>query len=338
MKKIFIGSSKEAIKKAEEIAEVLGKIDGVEAVLWDQISEISDTIINQLTKTARDYSGAIFIFSEDDILFSRNEKYKATRDNVIFELGLFTGAIGLDRVAFVRVNNTKVLSDLAGVNYIPYDGTSFSGCRNQIRKWVNSLPDSLLIDDYVLSHRKFVSTNEVITFQYNSLNSCTYTDAFDVFIQCDNCMYLDGLYSWVYGGKAKVNPVNPQDELIFERQENRNIRYCLLFDRRYNVGEIHSTGFKFEYDNTDDLSSMHLNFDATYDQVNPIVLKAVVPDNMEFVEAVVKHRKSASVAPPYLYESILDVAGYKEIEFGRDIVLKANQGISLEWKVRKISI
>lgn len=337
MKKIFIGSSKEAIEKAEEVAEVLGKIDDVEVDLWDQIADVSDTVLNKLANTAREYSGAIFVFSTDDKLISRGNTYKVTRDNVLFEYGLFTGAIGKKRVAYVRVDDAKILSDLDGITYIPYKANSISAYRKQIRKWVDSLPNSALIDDYVLSHRMFVSSNEVMTFQYNSLNSCIYTDAFDVNIQCDNFMHLDGLFSWVYGGDAKVSPVNSQDELIFERIENRNIRYCLLFDKRYCVGDKHSTGFKFEYNNTDDLSSMHLNFDATYDQVNPVVLKVVIPDNMEFVEAVGKYRDSANTAYPCLSENHFDVDGYNEIEFGGDVILKAKHGISLEWKVRMIS-
>jgi hypothetical protein len=55
--------------------------------------------------------------SPDDLLTSRNESTAAPRDNVLFELGLFMGALGRKRtfIVYDRSAKLKLPSDLAGV-------------------------------------------------------------------------------------------------------------------------------------------------------------------------------------------------------------------------------
>ncbi|MEH7454793.1 TIR domain-containing protein [Gottfriedia acidiceleris] len=50
---------------------------------------------------------AVFIFTPDDIIEVRNEKYLATRDNTMFEMGLFWGRLKRGRVFYIMPNETR---------------------------------------------------------------------------------------------------------------------------------------------------------------------------------------------------------------------------------------
>ena len=332
MKRIFIGSSKESLEIAENLAAVLETYDGVEVRIWDSVFNISNTTLEDLTSTVHDYSGAVFVFAGDDTVISRGKEMEAPRDNVIFEYGLFSGAIGQKRVAFVRTNNTKIMSDIS-VTYIPYKNNSFDGSRASIRRWVNSLPDVLTVDDYEFTHRIYAAQNAEMAFEYISLNDCIFTDVFDAEIKCDRLRCIDASYSWVYGGDVKVTPVNPKDEIIAERKENRNTRYFLYFKNALQHGDVHHTGFRFEIRNSQDISTCHLNFDTEYPRETPMNLKVKIPDNMEFVKAEASLRENNYNIFPCSSQSVL-IPGCKTIEYGKNIMLKKNQGISLEWTVK----
>jgi hypothetical protein len=72
-----------------------------------------------LLSATRKYDFAIFILTADDFIISRQKKSFTARDNVLFEFGLFLGALGPERTqAFALDDPTrslKVPSDLLGV-------------------------------------------------------------------------------------------------------------------------------------------------------------------------------------------------------------------------------
>jgi hypothetical protein len=120
---LFIGSSQEC--RNQKIVEVFIDTLSEEAhcIPWwlapQFKTEGSSTTFAALCEAANAYDFAIFVLTPDDLVTSRNKKYKAPRDNVLFELGLFISAIGPERVlAFVRtgVGDVKKPSDLSGVN------------------------------------------------------------------------------------------------------------------------------------------------------------------------------------------------------------------------------
>lgn len=62
----------------------------------------------------------------------------AVRDNVLFEYGLFMGALGKERVCFVCKDQPKVASDLKGITYI--DGNeSLTKIKLKLKDWVNAI-------------------------------------------------------------------------------------------------------------------------------------------------------------------------------------------------------
>ena len=66
----------------------------------------------------------MFIFSPDDIINIRGENSNITRDNVIFELGLFIGRLGKDRCYIVMPDNCddlRIPTDLLGITLATYE-------------------------------------------------------------------------------------------------------------------------------------------------------------------------------------------------------------------------
>jgi predicted nucleotide-binding protein len=59
----------------------------------------------------------IFVFSPDDTAEMRGKLFSIPRDNVVYELGLFSGALGTNRCFFVTPlgNDLHILSDLLGI-------------------------------------------------------------------------------------------------------------------------------------------------------------------------------------------------------------------------------
>ena len=79
---------------------------------------------DELLQHSGAYDFAIIITTPIDIEISRGKENPAPRDNVIFELGLFLGSLGRERVFALREASTpsKTMSDFVGVTYLTYDG------------------------------------------------------------------------------------------------------------------------------------------------------------------------------------------------------------------------
>ena len=121
--RVFIGSSTETREIAYIIQESLE--DVAEVTVWDQdLSILSQTILNSLQQTLRTTDFGIFIFSPDDFALIRSQEVSIVRDNVLFELGLFMGYLGSDRCYIVTPENTnefRIPNDLSGITFAKYD-------------------------------------------------------------------------------------------------------------------------------------------------------------------------------------------------------------------------
>jgi predicted nucleotide-binding protein/predicted oxidoreductase (fatty acid repression mutant protein) len=120
---VFIGSSSEHLNVAYALQSRLESCS--EPTVWDQgIFKLSKTTMDSLIAALNNFDFAVFVFGPDDITEIRDEKKNVVRDNVIFELGLFIGKIGLERTFFVvptGVENLHLPSDLAGITYGRYN-------------------------------------------------------------------------------------------------------------------------------------------------------------------------------------------------------------------------
>ena len=119
--RVFIGSSTEGLNIAHAIQVDLDSV--AETTIWNQGFFVpSSNIIDTIVDRAREFDFAILVLTPDDIIVSRGESTPGARDNILFELGLFTGVLGRGRTFMVlcRDSEVKLPSDLSGVNYTTY--------------------------------------------------------------------------------------------------------------------------------------------------------------------------------------------------------------------------
>jgi len=120
---IFIGSSTEGLEIGRHLQLDLERTRECRVTRWDQgVFEASTYTIPRLESAARDADFAILIATADDTVTTRGGTQKVARDNVVFELGLFIGALGLDRTFIVadRTTDLQLPSDLDGLTWLPY--------------------------------------------------------------------------------------------------------------------------------------------------------------------------------------------------------------------------
>lgn len=121
--RVFIGSSVESLDVSYALQENLEHI--CEITVWTQgIFELTQYTLDSLIDSLDDFDFGIFVFSPEDIMIIRQEEKRTTRDNVVFELGLFVGRLGKERnYVVVPRGNEKVdlPTDLLGITPATYD-------------------------------------------------------------------------------------------------------------------------------------------------------------------------------------------------------------------------
>ena len=111
---LFIGSSSEGLPVARALQAELDEV--CEAQVWSQgVFEPTGTTIGSLLDVAQNSDFAALVLTPDDSVVTRSTKIVVARDNVIFELGLFLGALGPQRVFIIRPHgqDLRLPSDLA---------------------------------------------------------------------------------------------------------------------------------------------------------------------------------------------------------------------------------
>mgnify|MGYP001493659653 CR=1 FL=1 len=141
---IFIGSSSEGLSVAKAIYNNLLKFPCV-PTLWSKgIFEASKTTIEELIRTTEESDFAVIVLTPDDITKSRKKAKSSPRDNVVFELGLFMGAISRQRTYIVAPSGVdiKIPNDLFGITCLMYQHNSrksLGRCLQPILKQLRNL-------------------------------------------------------------------------------------------------------------------------------------------------------------------------------------------------------
>lgn len=122
---LFVGSSSEGKRVALAIrAACKAKLTtGIEVRVWSEgLFQASQTVIEDLVLLAGSCDFAALVFTPDDRTRSRGKIKAAPRDNVVYELGLFTGALGRERSLLVVPSgvDVKIPTDLLGVTMLTY--------------------------------------------------------------------------------------------------------------------------------------------------------------------------------------------------------------------------
>jgi predicted nucleotide-binding protein len=126
-KKIFIVHGHNNEMK-ETVARMIEKVKLTPVILHERANG-GKTIIEKLLVNSLDIAFAIVLLSADDLGFSKTENPKSAklraRQNVIFELGLFIGKLGRERVIALMetVDGFEHPSDYNGVVFVKYDNS-----------------------------------------------------------------------------------------------------------------------------------------------------------------------------------------------------------------------
>jgi Predicted nucleotide-binding protein containing TIR-like domain len=120
--RVFVGSSSEFEDHAVAMKKILEDNDTLSVTYWKDLTWAgSQTIFDVLTEAAaeKQFDFAVFVLSPDDVQTMRGESASVPRANVIFEIGLFTGALGRDRVFLIAPGKQelKLPSDMGGIRH-----------------------------------------------------------------------------------------------------------------------------------------------------------------------------------------------------------------------------
>jgi predicted nucleotide-binding protein len=118
---LFIASSVEGLGIADAINANLEH--DAHCTIWRTGTfKLSSQTVDDLVKKSSAIDFAVFAFTPDDVCEIRDHKAFIARDNVVFELGLFIGAIGKDRCYVVKPRgiDMHLPSDLLGLNVTDY--------------------------------------------------------------------------------------------------------------------------------------------------------------------------------------------------------------------------
>jgi hypothetical protein len=118
---LFIGSSTEGIDVAREV-ELQLLNDAISTIWKDSVFGPGSGTLESLFRVLEQFDFAVMVLSADDLTESRGTEYHSPRDNVLFELGLFMGRLGRNRVFILheQSENLKLPSDLAGIGLLRY--------------------------------------------------------------------------------------------------------------------------------------------------------------------------------------------------------------------------
>src|SRR5215467_14394883 len=135
--RIFLGSSAQQEKLLQALTRGLADIADVDA--WTTVFNPGVSTLNRLVELTREVDFAAFVFAQDDWTTKAASPEAASgqaspRDNVVFEAGLFGGALGIRRTFILHANGAKLPTDLLGLTSIRYDPDTTPAIVRQINQ------------------------------------------------------------------------------------------------------------------------------------------------------------------------------------------------------------
>ena len=145
MKEIFIGSSKEGLEQATQVAAVLSEAQDVKPLLWTEYFKPGEITFLGIENIASRVAGAVFLATPDDDSVIREQRIKTPRGNVLFEYGYLSSALTRSRVALCHYKGAELPSDFEGVTYISMGVLEPTKplndqAKERLRSWATELP------------------------------------------------------------------------------------------------------------------------------------------------------------------------------------------------------
>lgn len=218
-KKIFIGSSKEALPILTKVERLLEA--SFDILRWNTVFELNKSTLDGLIETAIKVDGAVFIGTADDFVIdvtrSRGIKTKC-RDNVIFEFGLFLGMLGRTDCIYLVDKASDIMSDYSGITVVIFDKENLEQTlsdaaekiKSQFEKY--SMRDINLFPSVFLASAYFVNFIQPIFNHYLHNNRRIITDK-GRYAECEIIVVLPATIS---------NDVNKQADEIRKKYLTRS--------------------------------------------------------------------------------------------------------------------
>jgi Predicted nucleotide-binding protein containing TIR-like domain len=135
--RIFLGSSGQQDKLLQALTRGLQDIADVDP--WTTVFNPGVSTLDRLVELTREVDFAAFVFAQDDWTTKgaspdAGSGQASPRDNVVFEAGLFGGALGIRRTFILHANGAKLPTDLLGLTSIRYDPDTTPAIVRQINQ------------------------------------------------------------------------------------------------------------------------------------------------------------------------------------------------------------
>jgi hypothetical protein len=135
--RIFLGSSAQQEKLLQALTR--GLQDFAEVDAWTTVFNPGVVTLDRLVELTREVDFAAFVFAQDDwttkgASADADAGQASPRDNVVFEAGLFGGALGIRRTFILHANGAKLPTDLLGLTSIRYDPDTTPAVVRQINQ------------------------------------------------------------------------------------------------------------------------------------------------------------------------------------------------------------
>ncbi len=142
--RIFLGSSGKQAKLVQALTRGLEDVARVEP--WTSSFNPGTTTLERLLELTREVDFAAMVFARDDwtsggaVTAAPDSAQASPRDNVVFEAGLFGGALGMRRTFILHASGAKLPTDLLGFTCIRYgDAATAAEMRTVNQKLRNAI-------------------------------------------------------------------------------------------------------------------------------------------------------------------------------------------------------
>lgn len=140
--RIFLGSSGKQAKLLQAMTRGLHEVADVEP--WTTTFNPGRSTLDRLAELSQEVDFAAFVFAQDDWTTTDSSRsgQASPRDNVVFEAGLFGGALGMRRTFILHADGAKLPSDLLGLTTVRYDPAlspaDVKGINQKLRKAIET--------------------------------------------------------------------------------------------------------------------------------------------------------------------------------------------------------
>jgi hypothetical protein len=120
--RLFLGSSGKQAKVVQALTRGLADVADVEP--WTAVFNPGVSTLDRLVELTHEVDFAAFVFALDDWTSNPSDEtaqgQASPRDNVVFEAGLFGGALGMRRTFILHAKGAKLPTDLLGMTAVRY--------------------------------------------------------------------------------------------------------------------------------------------------------------------------------------------------------------------------